>query len=74
MSYQRQDKNTIINHVVKHAADIMEAKAEFHEILAKVLRESGKPDEIRSAGLLEAENEKTRAAVEHMRTCGGCWA
>lgn len=67
----REDKHTIINHIVAHAADIMEAKVEHLEDLVEVFREKGDTERVQSVG---RDIEPMKAAVALMREYGGCWA
>lgn len=65
-----KDKNTIINHLVTHAADIMEAKADYLDDVASMFGAKG---DTALAYRLQNQAWKTREAVEVMREHEGCW-
>lgn len=66
-----KDKNTIINQLVGNAADVMENKMDYNEIVAEMMDEKG---DHACAKRLRDMNTNIAAAVELMRENGGCWA
>jgi len=68
----RNDRTTILNHIVAHAADLMEAQKEYNELVIDQLVLKGK-DSLTVAKLTE-ENRRIIDAVVLMRENGGCWA
>lgn len=70
------DKNTIINMIVEHAADIMEAKADYNKLVSDQFKEKvivTQHDKITS-DRLDAQNALIMQAVKLMRDNGGCWS
>ena len=65
------DKNSILNRLVEDAASLMEAKAEYIELVAEQFDEKG--DKERAATWRE-DIPKINAAVELMRERAGSWA
>lgn len=67
----RRSKDNIINLVVENAADIMEAKAEYNELVAEQLAANGKSE---TADRLRSQNKRIAEAVKLIRENAGCWA
>lgn len=67
-----RDKNTIINRMVDDAAEVMEAKAEYDELVIGQL--VGNPAKAETVAILRERVKKTREAVALMRDNAGCWA
>lgn len=66
-----KDKTRILNEMVEHAADIMELKMEYQQLMIEQYIEKG------DIGRLEHwqnEHNKTEECVNFMRDRGGCWA
>ena len=68
----RPDKITIINHIVQHAADVMEAKAEYNELVAEQMEEKGDWERGR-VERLHLMNKRILDAVALIRENEGCW-
>lgn len=66
-----KDKNTIINEIMANAADIMEAKLDYIELVAKQFEDKGNAEQ---AARCRKDIPRIKAAVELMREYGGCWA
>ena len=64
-------KSTIINEIVMNAADIMESKIEFNELVIQQYEKIGQRG--CQIGVFKQENRETRQAIEHMRKNAGCW-
>jgi hypothetical protein len=70
-----KDKSSIINKIVEHAADIMEAKMEFNKLVSDQYKEKviiTAHDKIIS-DRLDAQNSRIQLAIDVMRDNAGCW-
>ena len=65
-----KDRHTILNEMVLNVADIMEAKAEYLELVAQQYEESGN---IERAEEWRKDLPKIREAVALIRSKSGCW-
>ena len=66
-----KDKSRIINELVSSASDIMEAHADYLELVAEGFDESNQPER---AAKWREDIPKIHQAVELMRRLEGCWA
>ncbi len=66
-----KDKNTIINEMVWNTADIMEANAKYHELVAEQYDSKGETGE---AAYWRKDIKAMMQAVELIRKLAGCWA
>jgi hypothetical protein len=66
-----KDKSQIINEMVINAADVMEAKSEYLEMVAKQFDEQGCSER---ASFFRQDLPKIKEAVELIRKRAGCWA
>ena len=67
----RRDKNTIINELVDNAAEVMEAKAEYNELVAEQFEKKGDMERVQR---LREINTRIADAVALMRDWAGSWA
>ena len=67
-------KNTIINSIVNHAADVMEAKAKDLETRAEFIRDLANGGISERADKYTAESAEIRKAVALIRDRSGDWA
>lgn len=65
-----KDRHTILNEMVLNVADIMEAKAEYLELVAQQYEEDGN---IERAEEWRKDLPKIQEAVALIRSKSGCW-
>lgn len=65
-----KDKNTIINQMIMNAADVMEAKIEYNEIVVEMFEEKGDTERVKN---LRDLNVRIAAAIATIRENDGCW-